>query len=68
MSVCLLTLLAGCATPAQVPVDPSLTRAPAIPELPEDATWRDLAEAHARALNELHDCGERMRAIREMGE
>ena len=64
MSVCLAILLTGCAAPQQVPVDPALTRAPVIPTLPEDATWRDLAEAHARALDELRDCGARMEAIR----
>ena len=64
MSASLLILLSACAAPQQVPVDPSLTRSPVVPELPEDATWRDIAEAHARALDELRDCGARMEAIR----
>jgi hypothetical protein len=64
MSAFLMISLSGCAAPVQVPVDPALTRAPVVPELPEDATWRDVAEAHARTLDELRDCGERMRVIR----
>ena len=64
MSAFLMILLSACAAPQQVPVDPALTRAPVIPSLPEDATWRDLAEAQARALDELRDCGARMQAIR----
>ena len=59
--------LTGCARVIQMPVDPTLTRSPVVPELPEDATWRDIAEAHARALDELQDCAVRMRVIRELG-
>ena len=67
MSLCLAILLTGCATPQQVPVDPALTRPPVIPEIPEDATWRQIAETHALTLEALIDCAERMRVIREMG-
>ena len=67
MSASLLILLTGCATPQQVPVDPALTRPPVIPEIPEDATWRDIAETHALTIEALIDCADRMRVIRDMG-